>query len=146
MAISWPNTSFPFHNSLFLTEQLTDGHVLQHRAEEAAAYMRARSYGGLFVLCLDSLSGSAKENLSAILARTRFVQAIPMTGMAGDILPLGSPAHPALRFVRIFNDSTIQAFAGLNCVSYNVPSETSLSLVKEHTLWDEHAYGFVAQF
>jgi len=25
-----------------------------------------------------------------------------------------------------------------------VPVETSLSLVKEHTLWHEHAYGFVA--
>jgi GNAT superfamily N-acetyltransferase len=144
LAISWPNTSFPFYNSLFLTEQLTDGNVLQHRAEEAAEYMRARSYGGWFVLCLDNLSGSAKENLSAILARTRFVQAIPMTGMAGDILPLDSPAHPALRFVRILNDSTIQAFAELNCVSYSVPPETSLSLVKEHTLWHEHAYGFVA--
>ena len=29
-------------------------------------------------------------------------------------------------------------------MSYNVPPETSLSLVKEHTLWHEHAYGFVA--
>jgi hypothetical protein len=93
-----------------------------------------------FVLCLDNLSGSAIENLSPILARSKFVQAIPMTGMAGDILPMESPGHPALRFVRILNDSTIRAFAELNCLSYNVPPDTSLSLVKEHTLWHEDAY------
>jgi hypothetical protein len=46
-AISWPNTHFPFYNSLFMTEQLTDAHVLQDRVQEAAAYIRARSYGGL---------------------------------------------------------------------------------------------------
>jgi GNAT superfamily N-acetyltransferase len=61
---------------------LTDARVLQDRVQEAAAYMRARPHGGLFVVCLDNLSASAKENLAAILARARFVQAIPMTGMA----------------------------------------------------------------
>jgi GNAT superfamily N-acetyltransferase len=67
-----------------------------------------------------------------------------MTGMAGSIVPMEAPGRPALRFERILDDSTIQDFAQLNCVSYDVPVETSLSLVKEHTLWHEHAYGFVA--
>jgi hypothetical protein len=67
-----------------------------------------------------------------------------MTGMAGDILPMEAPGHPALRFVRIADDSTIQAFAGFNCMSCRVPIETRLSLVTKHTLWREHAYGFVA--
>ena len=144
LVISWPNTAFPFYNSLFLAEQLTDAHVLQKYVEEAAAYMRGRPYGGLFVVCPDNLSGSAKENLATILTRARFKQAIPMTGMAGDILPMESLGHPDLRFVRILDDSTIQTFAELNCVSYGIPIETSLSLVKEHTLWHEHAYGFIA--
>ena len=144
LAISWPNTHFPFYNTIFLTEELTDANVLQERVQEAATYMRARPYGGLFVVCLDNLSGSAKENLGGILAQAKFVQAIPMTGMAGDILPMEAPGHPALRFVRISDDSTIQTFAELNCISYGVPIETSLSLVKEHTFWHEHAHGFVA--
>ena len=144
LAISWPNTSFPFYNSLFLTKQLTDARVLQDRVQEAAGYMRARQTAGLFVVCLDNLSGPAKESLSPILAQARFVQAIPIAGMAGDILPMEAPGHPALRFVRIWDDSTIQAFAELNCISYGIPIETGLSLVKEQTLWREHAYGFVA--
>ncbi|MEY2607867.1 MAG: hypothetical protein QOH31_5721 [Verrucomicrobiota bacterium] len=144
LAISWPNTDFPFYNALFLTEQLTDEQVLQDRVQEAAAYMRARPNGGLFVVCLDNVSEAAKESLPPILAQAKFVQAIPMTGMAGSIVPMEAPGHPALRFERILDDSTIQDFAQLNCVSYDVPVETSLSLVKEHTLWHEHAYGFVA--
>jgi hypothetical protein len=89
------------------------------------------------------LSGSAKESLAAILAHAKFVQTIPMTGMADDIVPMEAPVHSALRFVRIADNSTIEAFAELNCVSHGVPIETSLSLVNEHTLWHEHAYGFV---
>ena len=144
LTITWPDTHFPFYNALFLTEQLADIQVLQARVQEAAAYMRVRSYKGWFVLCLDNVSGSAKQNLAATLARAKFVQAIPMTGMVGDILPMEAPGHSVLRFVRIFDNSTIQAFAELNCVAYGVPIETSQSLVNEHTLWHEHAYGFVA--
>ena len=47
LAISWPNTRFPFYNSLFLTEHLTDARVLQDRVQEAAAYMRTRPFGGV---------------------------------------------------------------------------------------------------
>jgi GNAT superfamily N-acetyltransferase len=143
LTITWPNTDFPFYNALFLTEELTNALVLQDRVEAAAAYMRARPKGGLFVLCLDNVSGNAKETLSTILTQAKFVQAIPMTGMAGNILPMAAPGHPALRFKRILDEVTIQDFAELNCVSYGVPVETGRSLLKEHSLWHEHAYGFV---
>jgi hypothetical protein len=85
-----------------------------------------------------------KDSLASILAQSEFTQAMPLTGMSGDALPTEAPGHPALRFERILNDATIGDLAVLNCVSYDVPVETGLSLVKEHTLWREHAYGFVA--
>ena len=144
LAITWPDTQFPFYNALFLTGQLTDAQVLLDRVQEAAAYMRTRANGGWFVVCLDNVRGAAKESLPTILGQAKFVQAIPMTGMAGNILPMEVSGHPALRFERIFDHSTIQEFAQINCVSYDVPQETSFSLIKEHTLWHEHAYGFVA--
>ena len=144
LAITWPDTQFPFYNALFLTGQLTDAQVLLDRVQEAAAYMPTRANGGWFVVCLDNVRGAAKESLPTILGQAKFVQAIPMTGMAGNILPMEVSGHPALRFKRIFDHSTIQEFAQINCVSYDVPQETSFSLIKEHTLWHEHAYGFVA--
>jgi GNAT superfamily N-acetyltransferase len=144
LAISWPDTHFPFYNALFLTERLTDARVLRDRVQEAAAYMRARANGGWFVVCLDNVNEAVNESFATILDQARFVQAIPMTGMEGNILPMKASGHPALRFERILDDSTIQELAQINCVCYDVPPETSLSLIKEHTLWHEHAYGFVA--
>jgi hypothetical protein len=61
LAITRPDTRFPFYDALFLTEQLTDAQVLQDRVQEAAAYMLARPNGGLFVVCLDNLSGAARK-------------------------------------------------------------------------------------
>ena len=144
LAVTWPDIDFPFYNALFLTEQLTDAQVLRDRVQQAAAYMHARPKGGLFVVCLNNVNGAAKEALPTILDQAKLVQAFPMTGMAGDILPMEAPGHPAIRFERILDDATIEDFAQLNCVSYDVPVETSRSLAKEHTLWHEHAYGFVA--
>jgi GNAT superfamily N-acetyltransferase len=144
LAISWPNTRFPFYNAVFLTDQLTDACALEQTIPAAAAYMRARDTAGLFVVCLDNLSGSAKRELHSFLANAKLVPSIPMTGMAGDILPMQVTRHPTLRFVRIGDDATIQAFAELNCVSYDIPVEAAESLVKEHALWRHQAFGVVA--
>jgi hypothetical protein len=59
---------------------LTDAHALQERVQEAAAYMRARLLGGLFVVCLDNLAGSAKIFLPTSVApeapQTNYVQVL----------------------------------------------------------------------
>jgi GNAT superfamily N-acetyltransferase len=145
LAITWPDIPFVFYNALFLTEQLTDSEILQRGVQEAAAYMRARSNGGIFVVCLDNLHGAAKESLSAILGETNFVPAMPVTGMAGDILPMEAPGHPALRFEPVLGGApTLQDLAQLNCVAYDLPIESSRCVIDEHTFWREHAYGFVA--
>jgi GNAT superfamily N-acetyltransferase len=144
LAVSWANISFPFYNTLFLTEQLTDALVLKDRVKEAAAYLRAHQNPGWLVVCLDHLGGPAKDSLAAITRKERLAPSVPMTGMAGDILPLEASKSPGLRFVRISDDATIQTFAEINCVAYNIPIKSALSLVTERTLWQRHAYGFVA--
>src|SRR5258708_16816770 len=125
LAVTWPDTPFPFYNALFLTESLTDAQVLQARLQQAEAYMRTRSNGGLFVVCLDNLHGTAKESWPKILAQTNFAAAIPMTGMAGDILPLEASGHEALRLSCILNDQTKQGLAQTKCGAYDRPVRTS---------------------
>ena len=144
LAVSWPDTHFPFYNALFLSEAMSDAGVLEENVQRAAEYMRTRRHGGLLLVCIDNLSGAAKEGLEATLTRTKFIPAIPMTGMAGDILPIESPGHAALHFVRIEDSATIQTFAELNCKAYHLPLETAVSVSREHTLWKKHAYGFLA--
>jgi N-acetylmuramoyl-L-alanine amidase len=65
--------------------------------------MRSRANRGWFVVCLDNVRGTARESLPTILDQAKFVQAIPMTGMAGNILPMEASGHPALRFERILD-------------------------------------------
>lgn len=144
LAVSWPGTHFPFYNMVFLTEELKDKDAFRDRVREAATYLRTSQTSGLFLVCLDRLSGTAENSFSSIMAQEKFVPAIPMTGMAGDILPLAGTPHPDVRFVRISDDDTIRIFAEINCAAYGLPAETALSLVNEHTLWNEHAYGFLA--
>jgi GNAT superfamily N-acetyltransferase len=147
LAISWADISFPFYNSLFLTEEISDAKLLERRIGEAAAYMRAHSHRGWFVFCMDSLRGRAKEDVWEILAKEGLTPSIPITGMAGDLLPLDSPdplIPQTLRFVRVTDDKTIKDVIDLNCVAYHLPIESGHSLLGEDTLWKEHAYGFVA--
>jgi GNAT superfamily N-acetyltransferase len=143
LAISWANIPFVFYNTLFLTEQLSDPRVLENRVSEATAYIRSQQVPGWLVVCLDQLSGTAKDELAMITEQEKLAP-LPMTGMVGDILPLKEPLHPALQFKRISDDPTIIDFVDMNCVSYNLPIQAGRSIVKEHTLWHEHAYGFVA--
>ena len=144
LAVSWPSTDFPFYNIVFLTEELKDEDALRDRVRGAATHLRTSQTPGLFLVCLDRLSGAAENNFATILEQEELVPAIPMTGMAGDILPLAGTPHPDLRFVRISDNDTIRKFAEINCAAYGIPAETALSLVHEHTLWKEHAYGFLA--
>lgn len=144
LAMSWPGTKFPFYNIVFLTEELDDENQLKDRVRRAAAYLRTNRASGMVLVCLDRLSGAAKNSFSSVMAQEKLVPAIPMTGMVGDILPLAGAPHPDLRFVRICDDDSIRQFAEINCAAYGLPAETALSLVKEHTLWNQHAYGFLA--
>ena len=36
LAITWPNTDFPFYNALFLTEQLTDAQVFARQSASSS--------------------------------------------------------------------------------------------------------------
>jgi GNAT superfamily N-acetyltransferase len=143
LAICWANVPFVFYNTLFLTEQISDARLLKERVRDACAYMRSHQAPGWIVICLDYLSGTATEELALITDQENLTSLI-MTGMAGDILPLDESLHPTLRFERISDDDTIRDFVDMNCISYNIPIEAGRSIVKEHTLWHQHAFGFVA--
>ena len=143
LAKCWANIPFIFYNTLFLTEQISDARLLKERVRDACVYIHSHQAPGWIVVCLDYLTGTAKEKLGMIAEQEKLME-LPMTGMVGDILPLDEPLHPTLRFERISDDATITDFVDMNCISYNVPIEAGRSIVKEHTLWHRHAFGFVA--
>jgi hypothetical protein len=61
----------------------------------------------IMTLCAGHINAGTQEQLTAYrqqidsLDQRMFAQAIPMSGMAGDSLPVEALGHPALRFQRI---------------------------------------------
>jgi GNAT superfamily N-acetyltransferase len=143
LSISWADNAFPFWNAIFLTEQLTDADVLESRLEEAATYMRGKLRGGLVYVCEEYLSGPAKDDLLAILKRQGLELSLPITGMAGDILPLQAPSHPSLRMERVTDEDRLQAYADLNCAAYGFPLEWGKTALKGSKLWKEEGYTYL---
>ena len=92
LAITWPDTDFPFYNALFLTEKLMDAQVLQDKVQQAAAYLRARRNSGLFVACLDNVSGEA-------YAATGIRRTVLHATEAGYPLYLRLGYHPTVKFI-----------------------------------------------
>ena len=98
---------------------------------------------GLIYICQDYLSGSAKESLSTVLEREKLELALPITGMAGDILPLQKSLHSSLQIKRITDQAGLLDYADVNCEAYGFPLEWGRSGLSGSTLWTEKAYSFL---
>jgi GNAT superfamily N-acetyltransferase len=150
MTISWPNIQFRPYNQIILTDRITDARVLRLRVREAATYIRTREVGGLLIVCLDYLEGSARACLGSVLSHARFAATADMEGMAGEVPPFAVPAHHTLRFVRITDRTDARGaevrseWAALKCVAYDYPLAWGRALGEARSLWRGDAVGFVA--
>ena len=110
LSVSWADSTFPFWNAVFLTEQLASEASLRKRVQQAAAYMRARRRWGLVYICEEYLGSSAKESLPAVMAEEGFDFALPVFGMAGEMLPVRAPKHPELKIERVATEAQLRLF------------------------------------
>ena len=144
LSLAWSTLPFFFYNAIFLDRYIDDKDELRESIQQAATYMRSTGQIGLFLPCVENLGDVARTNLVSYLTEAGLNPNMPMTGMAGDILPMRSPGHPKLKFVRITDNATIKDFGELNCLAYGAPVETAISILGKYDLWLDHAYGFVA--
>ena len=143
LSISWADSTFPFWNAIFLTEQLASETSLRRRVQQAAAYMRAKHQWGLVYICEEYLSSSAKENLPSVMAEEGFEFALPVFGMAGDILPVRAPKHPDLKIERVTEEAHLQAYSDVNCAAYGFPPEWGRNGLGGSKLWRETAHTYL---
>jgi GNAT superfamily N-acetyltransferase len=143
LSLSWADSPFPFWNAVFLTEQIADAEVLQTRIDDAARYVRRKTKAGLIYICEEYLSGTARGNLTAAVARAGLDFALPITGMAGDILPLQAPPHPRLKIRRVTDAAALQAYADINSEGYGFPLESGRAGLKGQRLWTSEAFSFL---
>jgi GNAT superfamily N-acetyltransferase len=141
LVISWPDVPLPVYNNIFFTGNLHDPAILAARVSEAALFARTKRQPGFITVCHDLLSGRARTEIDAILARERYVPAMPLTGMAGDLLPLPAPGHSALHIERAEDNGLV--LTDINCIAYGFPLETGRASLPQASLWQD-AFPYVA--
>jgi GNAT superfamily N-acetyltransferase len=143
LSISWADSPFPFWNAVFLTEPSMDAAELRNRLSAAAAYARRKRQSGLIYLCEEYLTGSAKAALPLALAAAKLELSLPVHGMAGDILPLAAPSHPALQMRRVMDEAQLMSYAEINCEGYGFPLDWGRVGFHATNLWTEKAYSYL---
>lgn len=144
LSVCWTASPFPFWNALFVNEQISDRDLLQVRLRAALTYMRSKQHDGLLYVCEDLLSGAAKEALAEIVSSEKLAFSLNLTGMVGDILPLGTVSPPPfLEFVRVDNETALQAYADINSEGYGFLLDAGRAGLSGSTFWQEVAFAYI---
>jgi hypothetical protein len=143
LSIRWNASSFPFWHAVFLSEQIADTETLAHRIHEASDYMRMKCEAGLLWVCEGYLGGSARESLQSIITKEGFELALTATGMAGEMMPLTSLSHPALRVERVVDRDQLISYADINSEAYGFPIEWGRSGLSGSKLWKSAFYSYL---
>ena len=132
--VAWADTELPFYNTIFLTEAVTDASRFRLLVDEAVAVTSRKKMPGLLTVCNDLLSGSAREEVDAILAERGYTIRIPMTGMLAEPFPLALPSPAGLRIERSYDGMTVTE---MNTVAYHMPAELGRSSVLTPGFWQD---------
>jgi acetyltransferase (GNAT) family protein len=135
LVLRWTDSAFPFWNMIFLDEENMPVELLESRLQEASAYMRKKPCLGFVNVFAEQLDATALGALPGLAARVGLEFGLYQHAMAGDILPLPEPAHPALRFRRVRTDEDLRAYADLNSQGYGFSLEMGRAGLVGSTLW-----------
>jgi hypothetical protein len=141
LAIGWPDVPLTMYNNIFLVRNTEDTAILRARVHEAAAFARTKRQPGLVTVCHELLRDQARVEVDAIFENQGYMPAIPLTGMAGNILPLAAPGHPDLRIERAEDNGV--TVTEINCLAYGFALETGRASLLRTSFW-QRAFPYVA--
>jgi GNAT superfamily N-acetyltransferase len=133
LSISWPDVPLAIYNNIFLVRKVEDPEILTARVQQATSLARTKGKAGLITVCHELLRGHARSRVDAIFEREGYIQAIPLTGMAGNILPLEAPGHPDLRIERAEDNGV--TVTDINCLAYGLAVETGRASLLQPSFW-----------
>ncbi|MCY1649727.1 GNAT family N-acetyltransferase [[Kitasatospora] papulosa] len=144
LAVRWADCRFAFWNCVTLTEVGADAKVTRRRLHEAADIMRSKTHAGFLWVFEELLDEAARVALEPAAERAGLQYAFAGTGMAGDLLPIGEPAHRDLTFVRVRTDEQhLRAYADLNSRAYGFPPEDGRDGLVGSALWKDGVYAYL---
>jgi hypothetical protein len=120
LSIRWADSRFTFWNCMALSGPAIDRSTLREQLRAAGEEMRGNARKGLLWVLLELLTPDARRALSALAREAGLEHALPMYAMAGEILPLRAPSHPALEFIRVNSEELLDAYADINSQAYGL--------------------------
>jgi len=141
LAIGWPDVPLSLYNNIFLVRNIEDAEILRTRVHEAASFASTKRQAGVVTVCHELLRGLARLEVNAIFESEGYLPAIPLTGMAGNILPLIAHGHPDLRIERAEDNGV--TVTEINCLAYGFTVETGRASLLATPFW-QSAFSYVA--
>ena len=142
LAVCWAESSFPFWNSLFLTNEISERSVLSLRLREAAEYMRSKSELGNTYLCSDNLTEELKGDLAMLAGEEGLCVRFLAAGMAGPV-PTRLPLPSALKFGPVLDNSGLAAFADVNSIANGFSIASGEAGIAGSRFWIDEAFSYV---
>src|ERR1700761_2654168 len=145
LSMCWADSRFPFWNAVFVTDPVVDSLLVESRAREAAAYMRAKRHGGILYVCEDHLTDDARQNLDAIVEDAGFVFMMEVIGMAGDMLPYAPNllGESPLEFRRVTDEAALLTYGEINAQSHGLEPEAGREGLAGSRFWRSTAFSFI---
>jgi GNAT superfamily N-acetyltransferase len=141
LSIGWPDVPLPMYNNIFLVRKVEDPEILTTRVRQATSFARTKRQAGLITACHELLRGHARSGVDAVFESEGYMPAIPLTGMAGNILPLEAPGHPDLRIERAEDNGV--SVTDINCLAYGFAVEIGRASLLRQSFW-QSAFPYVA--
>lgn len=143
VAHRWADTRFGFYNTLTFADADVDVATLAARLDHAGRFMRSSDKTGFFWLFEELLTDEAQTQLPTMATQAGLAPAMTCYGMAGDVLPLPEPSHPALRFERVSTQAHLDAFASLNARAYGMSEADAREVFEDSDLWRNDIYAYL---
>ena len=116
-------SSLPFMNMAIPTSPIADAADLHARIDEAASHFRKDGVHWLMVISDDVVPGALRDQLTSVCAEAGLQYALPMFGMATDVLLDPVRPLPVLDLRVVATAALREAVGDINAAGYAMPAE-----------------------
>jgi GNAT superfamily N-acetyltransferase len=138
VAAIFGNIPLAFFNVCFLTSPAQDEADLRRRTAAAVRHATATGHPWFMAVCQDWVPAGAEE----VLREQGLELALPLTGMAADVLTAPRRPLPTLAYSRVDGQAGSEAIANINSDAYGFPRDLGRYLAVP-SLWEGDTFPYL---
>lgn len=139
----WGDSPLPFCNAVLLSRPVQDVADLRARLETLRVFVAGKNTPPMFLVCRDWLPPDVLPIADALIAQAGLVPAIPLTGMAADLVLPPSRPLPRLDCRRVADKDSRNLISDINSFAYGFAVEFGREVFTSPEAWEDPCYGYV---